>query len=757
MLALTLTPRRSATTELIPWSGTVEELTDLLGEHALGPKDGEALIPATFNPCPAQCRNAGKPGATNCGGNRLHRLDANVATVTLLGADVDDVSDSRFAEVLASLAFVRHWWWHTHSHVPGSGTVRARILVALSAPIAISDPREWSLHYWPTLIAKLGLTDVADESCRNPARIYFLPRQDQPGGQTGFSDGEAFDVGTLGRASLPAPAPVIVPAGLPLTPAVADAVRAALDAHGPAIQGARGNQHTFRVGALLLRDWALSLEQALPLALEWNRDNQPEWSVDELRDLLEHGGAYASGPLGSRRLRVDPVGVTRALADQWRASGSEDPMPLVNQVRAIPFEDPALRSMAERELIAATGLGSRALDLPRAVRRAEPRAATADTDNPYGFDLTITGQPICNLSNALKALQHDKPKTWLDPFLQRICTPHGEWSEQDTDATAVDMQARLGLTTIPSGTVHQAVGLYAREQERDSAKELFEALRWDGTRRASEFFQRACGAADNEYTRAVSVAFLRSIAARATMPGCKVDTMPVLEGPQGIRKSTAVRELVGARWFGEATESPHSKDFPIQLQGKLLVEVPELDAFSRGDVTAVKRVLSCQVDRYRPPYGRSAADFPRRCVLIGTTNSERYLRDDTGARRFWPIACTHIDLEWIRANREQLFAEAMADLAAGATWWEIPLEAAQDEQELRRQTDPWEDLIEEYLATVKPEKLRVLDLLQGPLAAWSNMDRGDQLRVAGILRRLGWERKTGRLNGAMCKFWSPLP
>jgi hypothetical protein len=181
--------------------------------------------------------------------------------------------------------------------------------------------------------------------------------------------------------------------------------------------------------------------------------------------------------------------------------------------------------------------------------------------------------------------------------------------------------------------------------------------------------------------------------ARIYRPGCQVDNMVVLEGPQGIFKSSSLRVLAGDH-HAEQHESVTSKDFFQNLQGVWLIEISEMHSFSRTETSKVKQVITCTTDHFRPSYGRRAVDHPRMCVFAGMTNHDNWSKDETGARRFWPITCVEIDLDGIRNAREQLFAEAVARFKGGETWWEMPALETTREQELRYDTDVWQQDIE---------------------------------------------------------------
>lgn len=539
------------------------------------------------------------------------------------------------------------------------------------------------------------------------------------------------------------------------SPAVLQAAADALDQHGPAIEGEGGDAHTFRVAAILIHDFALTDEEAWPLLQEWNTTCRPPWSDRDLRAKLRGGGKYGTAAYGCKRA-MDALQTGRKLIEDWRAAGeTEDAMfTLIARSRTLPFDDPAKRSVFEVELVAATGRNKTALALPKVQAKALARTLTPDE---YDFDRSASGTPHDTLNNAVKVLEKQHAKIWLDEFLQRVQTDEGapehEWSDADDLALTLRLQREVGLQKIQPKIVAQAVSAYAQLNRRNCVRETLEALVWDQQPRIEGFLTSAYGTPDSEYTRAASKNFWRSIAARALKPGCKVDTMIVLEGGQGLKKSTSLQVIAGGpRLFTEASESPHNKDFFVTLIGKLIVEIAEMDSFSKGDVTAVKRVLSCASDRFRAPFERTARDWPRQGVFVGTTNRDDWARDETGARRFWPVVCSFVDLPYIEANREQLFAEAVADVLAGKSWWEMPREATEAEQEARRQTDSWEETIADYLGSA--DEATVVDVLEKALfLPPAQHDRAAQMRVASALKLAGFAKVDGWRDGRKRKWW----
>jgi predicted P-loop ATPase len=220
--------------------------------------------------------------------------------------------------------------------------------------------------------------------------------------------------------------------------------------------------------------------------------------------------------------------------------------------------------------------------------------------------------------------------------------------------------------------------------------------------------------------------------------------MPVFEGPQGLKKSTALK-IIGGDYFAEIHESIMNKDFYIALAGKMLCEISELHAFKTADIERIKGIISNASDRYRTPYGQTATDHPRCGVFAGTTNRDDWNTDDTGARRFWPVTCGDIQCEWLTDNREQLFAEAVERFRDGEPWWNVPEIAADVERSARRDVDPWEYLITEYLRV--NAAVRIPYLITEVLGLKPrDIDHGTQRRLGKILRQRGY-KNTLRRNG----------
>lgn len=310
-----------------------------------------------------------------------------------------------------------------------------------------------------------------------------------------------------------------------------------------------------------------------------------------------------------------------------------------------------------------------------------------------------------------------------------------------------------GIDATPSSAC-QAIRAVAAEHTVNPLKDWLGDIIWDGRERVEKWLTTYAGAVDDEYSRTVGRKFLISAIARVMEPGCKCDTMPVFEGPQGTKKSTLMRVLAGREYFSDQIGDISNKDAQALIQGRWLIEIPELDKFSKKETDTVKDWLSRQEDHYRPPYGRNVITRPRRCVFVGTINpliGSGYLRDQTGARRFWPIQCGRLDIEAVERDRTQLWAEAVEMYAMARTWWidEAETHIVTGVQEDRTDDDVWAPVVEDWLKT-SPEMFTISQVLrEGCGVEVSRQDQRMKLRMSSILTALQCERARAYLGGRL--------
>lgn len=286
-------------------------------------------------------------------------------------------------------------------------------------------------------------------------------------------------------------------------------------------------------------------------------------------------------------------------------------------------------------------------------------------------------------------------------------------------------------------------------------RDWLNSLSWDGVRRIDTWLVKYANVQDSDYTRAIGQRWLISAIARAFQPGCKVDTCIIFEGAQGIGKSRMLRALAEPYFTDDIAEFG-SKDAALQMQRAWIIELAELDTLSRAEASQIKAFMSRNTDAFRPPYGKHVIEAPRHCIFGGTVNGgEDILKDSTGARRFWPVSCEgKIDVEGIKRDREQLWAEAIFMYRHGTPWWledQFLIDASEQHQEQYQERDVWLPLIETYLRHSKsPETIaNILEVCLNKLPAnWSHYDK---VRVGKCLRQLNV--KTTQRHGATVKYY----
>ena len=241
---------------------------------------------------------------------------------------------------------------------------------------------------------------------------------------------------------------------------------------------------------------------------------------------------------------------------------------------------------------------------------------------------------------------------------------HGltRWEDIDASILAMNISSAVGRD-LPAETLAQAVSISAHRHEMHPVRDYLRQCRarWDGQSRIRAML-RALGAAETKAHRLELALWLAGAAARGMSDGpVKLDSMLILEGPQGTGKSTVVKILGGEWSMDTPLDLDQMRESYMQLAGVWIAEWPELSSFVKTTPEKLKAFLSKEYDDFRAPWGRNVTRQVRHCAFIGTTNDDMYLRDDTGNRRFWPIRCgsTYFNLEWLRKERDQLWGEAV--------------------------------------------------------------------------------------------------
>ena len=393
---------------------------------------------------------------------------------------------------------------------------------------------------------------------------------------------------------------------------------------------------------------------------------------------------------------------------------------------------------------------------------------------------TQAGTPKGILANAITALRYE-PAWWgvlaFNAFSLHAVTkrptpwqkPSGSnWTDHD-DSLAADWLQHYGII-VSSKVAAEAVQTVARENPFHPVRDYLQSLSWDGCGRLDSWLLNYLGVQDTAFARAVGVRWMVSAIARIFQPGCQVDHTLLLEGPQGIRKSTALRILAGDEWFSDHLSDLGSKDSRIELHGKWIIEIAELDKVRHAELERVKAFLSARTDHFRAPYARRTQDVPRSCVFAASTNDETPFTDPTGSRRFWPVRCGQIRIDELAYDRDQLWAEANARYAQFPVWWLNTQElcaAAVREQNQRYDEGVWDPVILDWLKDPKQrsetdcgahqpieqfdsniDRVTISDILVHAIG--KSIDRctqADRNQVSRCLIHSGWQRKQDRSRG----------
>lgn len=427
--------------------------------------------------------------------------------------------------------------------------------------------------------------------------------------------------------------------------------------------------------------------------------------------------------------------------------------------------------------------------------QAETDFAAADTEDPewqkrleYCKKSTVLANTLRNLTiilqndAKLKGIVFNRQSDSLEikdsvPWQH----PSKYWRDADDAQLVSYVDSKYGSFSARNYQV--AVTKVADDRSYHPILEYFASLpAWDGVERLDTLFIDYFGSPDNPYVRAVSRKTFCAAVRRVKVPGCKFDTMPVLNGPQGIGKSTLIAKM-GREWFSDSLNLGDTKDKTAaeKLQGYWILEIGELAGLRKAEVETLRSFLSRQNDIYRASFGKRTAPHPRQCIFFGTTNAESgYLRDTTGNRRFWPVKTpgTGTKKAWELTSEEvdQIWAEALVYEAKGEPLYLDPalVQQAESEQREAMESDEREGLVSDYLNTLLPEDWENIDLTErryflsgeeclsvkrigsvertsvSTIEVWceafgkdrSNIRRSDSNEITAMLVRLGWKRQS---------------
>jgi predicted P-loop ATPase len=435
-------------------------------------------------------------------------------------------------------------------------------------------------------------------------------------------------------------------------------------------------------------------------------------------------------------------------------------------VEAVQTRDVAPAAMLIKALTKKTGISKTdLLKLTKHTTGSVPSPADySDAEWPTKLQRSPKGFVRSTFANAVTVLAHD-PRwagrlAWCE-FTHRIVTSSAPpWSSESASTTAFDpgtawvegddhrlvdyLERFYGIQVTPK-QAYNAAYLAADKRHVHPVRDYLRGLTWDGKRRLDTVLPVYFGTRENSYTRMVGPWTFMQAVKRIFEPGCQADYVPVFEGEQGIQKSSAIRALCpDPAWVSDTMFTIGSKDAMVALRGRWFIELAEAMTLLRAEHAASKAFFTSRCDDYRPPYGMHNVQVPRQCMFFATINPEGgYLRDPTGNRRYWPIACGEvgpIDIAGLRRDRDQLWAEAVARHNNGERCYPNK----QDEHDLfgsqqdeRGEQDPWHEEVEKELRDLT--EVTVAFVLTHLLCIeTARQEPRFQTRIIKILTSLGW-------------------
>lgn len=400
-----------------------------------------------------------------------------------------------------------------------------------------------------------------------------------------------------------------------------------------------------------------------------------------------------------------------------------------------------------------------------------------------GLDLTEKGDNVKNtLPNARRVLQNH---TYLKDLFG--------WSELDEDVMLLrelpkfdglnpprsqsgypcrleekyvtymrDLLSSLCQNSFGDKDVFQACSLMGMQNPYNPCRTYLKSLNWDGKHRLDQWLTHGFGAEDTDLNSNIGKMFLIAAVRRIVFHGYKFDSMLVLEGEKGIRKSSGIKELFGEEYFLEGLGNISKEETVQKLAGMWGVEIPEGKGFLHADAETQKAFLSTVVDTYRRPWDKRATSVPRTALFIMTTNAYSYLQEAAGDRRYWSVLCGALcDIQWIKENRDQLWAEAFYEAIRKEPTGEWVNRTYMNDEEMAELTeaqesrvvvDPWEDVIRSVLygngdmcTTPQVSTLQIMHgILDIPI---ERRDRHVQTKIGLIMKGMGWEKQRVVQNG----------
>ncbi|MGJ7069959.1 virulence-associated E family protein [Morganella morganii] len=337
------------------------------------------------------------------------------------------------------------------------------------------------------------------------------------------------------------------------------------------------------------------------------------------------------------------------------------------------------------------------------------------------------------------------------------------FTDADYSRLRITMEKR-GFKPVGRELIRDVVQLAAVENQFDTAIQWLNGLEWDGIHRVEKFYHTHFGTDDNPYTRAVSLYMWTAMAGRVLMPGIKADMVPILVGVQGCGKSSGVAALSpDPSFFTEISFAEKDDDLARKMRGRLVAEIGELRGLNTKELESIKAFVTRTHENWIPKFKEFATQFPRRSLIIGTTNEDEFLADRTGNRRWLPVEVQTVQVDDISRDVLQLWAEAREMFKAGGIQFEAAERLAAEVHEKYTIKDAWLDIIERWLdepdlmTGEKPRTrdfLRAADVLREALNLDpKNISRREQMRISNVLQNCGYKLIQRRIDGKVTRVY----
>jgi len=501
-----------------------------------------------------------------------------------------------------------------------------------------------------------------------------------------------------------------------------------------AIEGQGGNNTTFKV-ACRGRDFGLSNNMTATLMLTfWNPGCEPAWDENELRKIVSN--AY--------KFNQDPAG-------KFHPSNQFEPLEVV--------------------------------DYPDGLEVGEAVDVKLETEPDFTWHLNKQGEwqrnsihNVCNFFNGYietielnKLLRFNTLSQNIEfirkPFWINKHEPLTAWDDNDANAVMKYLSTKLAFN-VTKNLIHDTALAVAQQNKYNPVVKYLESQKWDGKPRVFNWLSTYVRVEETDYSKAVGELMLRAAIRRTYDSGCKYDYMVVLEGEQGIGKST-ICEILGQDWYADLVLNVHSPDTVDCMRNKWIIEISEMECTKRAETQALKSFLSRRTDTVRLAYARTSKDFPRHNIFIGTFNPDTvgsYLKDMTGNRRYLPLlvkGTEFLDFKKFTKDVGQVWAEALVKYKANPhqplyLTDKVVYKQAEEETLKRRDVDSWSDSIAEWL--LNPDGTGVPKEIVSATEVWTHALGGDKdklsssqfRRIANVMvKEMDWVKTTKTINGVI--------